>query len=199
MEDHNDKRQAHERREYFRVEDEVLLDFQLVSPQAVAALKGRLAAPVSDVFGLSSHFSELRQQGRVLFRHLEKESPAAARYAELLEHKLDKLLEVLVVAEMGGGALPRPVDLGADGMGFSDDMPLAVGSVLDLRLGLLSSGQAIRTLAEVLRCTPCVGAGRYRIGVQFDFLRPADQELLVQHVVRRQAALLRARHEQEEE
>lgn len=182
-----------ERRGYFRVEDEVLLQFELIPPQGIPRLREVLDARLPNAFSLSSQFNELRQANHILQHKLEKESPGVMRYLALLEHKIDKLAEVLVVNEMPG-ALLQPVNLGADGMGFLADHALPLEGLLDVRLGLLSSGRGLHCLGEVRRCESAPGGG-FQIGIRFEYLNPADKELLVQHVLHRQQVLLRQRRD----
>jgi hypothetical protein len=184
-----------ERRESFRIEDIVLLDYTVVpAPSA----EGLPLAPPPDTFSLLSSFNETHQQARVLARQVEHESKSMLRYFELIERKLDILAEALLMREMNAAGAPQRVDIGADGMAFTSEQPLHSGCFLELKIALLSSRLGLRTRGQVVRVEPAAQGAGHAVGVRFHHPRESDRELLVQHVLRRQAALLRARHGQED-
>lgn len=185
---------AAERRQYFRVQDTVLLQAEAIPADVLPVLRERLAEPLPDAFYLASEFNRIKQETAILHRQLEQQSRSLMRYVDALDSKLDRLAEVLLVQAMGAdGARRLEVDIGAEGMGFPSPEPFPPGAVLDLRLALLSTGTGVRVLAKVLRCNRTEEG--YRIGVLFEHLREVDRELLVQHVLKRQASVLRSRHD----
>lgn len=185
---------AGERRQYFRVNDTILLQAEAIPADVLPTLRERLSQPLPDAFYLASEFNRIKQETAILHRQLEQQSRSLLRYVDALDSKLDRIAEVLLVQAMGAdGARRVEVDIGAEGMGFPSPEPFPGGAVLDLRLALLSSGTGVRLLGEVVRCQR--GEDGYQVGVAFEHLREADRELLVQHVLRRQASMLRSRHE----
>lgn len=187
-----------ERREYFRIEDEVLLLFEPLPGMGIKQAQGFIGEAAFDSFQLSSDFNQLKQSTRVLKNQLEKENRSLMRFLGNLDHKIDKLAVLMLVKEMQElGAERLTVDIGADGMGFDyTGNPVAIGETLDIRLGLLSTSQGLRTVGEVVRCNK-LDDGRYNMGVRFEHANEAAKELLVQHVLQRQAQLLRKKHDEE--
>ncbi len=186
-----------DRRENFRITDEVLLDYRCLPRQEVALRRQAYAQDASSAFALVTEMNELRQQTAILRRQAEQESAVIARLIEHLDRKLDRVIGVLMVHELGSRC-PQPVavDIGADGMGFSTSEVFEVGQVLDLRLMMPATGLGLHTFAEVVRCGESGKRGGFRVGAQFQFLRDYDREVLVQHLLQRQSMLLRKRKQE---
>ncbi|MDN5870783.1 MAG: PilZ domain-containing protein [Nitrococcus sp.] len=187
-------RQPGERRENFRVNDEVLLAYQGLSRQEVELRRRQYAQDMSSAFTLAQEMDELRQQTAVLRRQAEQESPVSAQLIETLDRKLDRVIEVLMMHELGSQC-PEPVavDIGADGMGFGATQAFEVGQALDIRLMVPSTGFGLHTFAQVVRCGESGKRDGFTVGVRFQFLRSSDRELLAQHLLQRQSMLLRER------
>ncbi|EAR21545.1 hypothetical protein NB231_01504 [Nitrococcus mobilis Nb-231] len=189
-----------DRRENFRITDEVLLDYRCLSRQEALLRRQAPAQDASSAFALVPEMNELRQQTAILRRQAEQESAVIARLIEHLDRKVDRVIGVLMVHELGSRC-PQPVtvDISADGMGFSSTEVLEVGQVLDIRLMIPATGYGLHTFAQVMRCGESGKHSGSRVGVQFQFLRDYDREALVQHLLQRQSMLLRQRKQDLEE
>lgn len=182
-----------DRRKRYRVSDRALLDLVTVSPDAVAEARERLAAAWPDAFTLTAWFHELRQEQVVLRRHAERESQTFARLVEGLERRLDRLAEVLMMHEFDERPALLEVDVSADGIGLIWPGPLAEGQAVRLRLLFPSTGLGLQTLAHVAWRE--VAGGGTRVGLTLEFLHERQEELMVHHVLQREAMLLRERSE----
>lgn len=182
-----------ERRQRYRVSDWALLDLTPVAPEAVDEVREQLGADWPDAFGLTARFHEMRQEQVVLRRHAERESETFARLVEGLERRLDRLAEVLMMHEFPERPALLEVDVSADGMGLVWPRPLAEGQVLRLRLLFPSTGVGLQALAHVAWRE--VAAGGTRVGLAFEYLHERQSELMVHHVMQREAMLLRERSE----
>ncbi len=183
-----------ERREHFRVEEDVLLYLESLDADTAARRRAVLREERFPLpFTLSSRLLEMRQETIVLRRHAQRESATFAKLIDQLDLKIDLLSEVLMLQDFGDRRpAPYTVDLAAEGMGLQRQEPLAIGTWLDLRMLFRSSGLGLRTFAEVMRCDAV--AGGFQLGLQFHFIREFDQELLVHQVLARQSMLLRDRN-----
>lgn len=189
-----------ERRENFRVNDEVLLDYSRLSRQEVEVRRRQYARDVPSAFALVPEMNELRQQTAILRRQAEQESAVITRLIEHLDRKLDRVIGVLMMHELGSRC-PEPVavNIGADGMGFGTTEVFEVGQALDMRLMMPATGLGLHTYALVVRCGESGNRGGFNVGVRFQFLQNYDQEVLVQHLLQRQSMLLRQRKQGLEE
>ena len=159
----------------------VPLRFAVVD-EALSAAPEFLATQ-SDLLFLSTEFNLIRREldaWRVL---AEQEAPATSAYVEVMGRHVSRLLEALMLRELGDGEnLWRTVELTQDGMIIRNDHMLMRGSLLDLRFLLPGAGIGIRTLGRVVRCDQPSRDGCHLIGVQFLDLGEADRELLSRYL-----------------
>lgn len=132
---------------------------------------------------------------------LQAESRAAAECIGLLNEKLSAVIEQLPVMRKSKTALaerqPQLCELGADGMLFGTEAPIATGTRLALRLLLMPGNRYIETFCTVTRQIPPPDGEdeRYPCGVAVEFLgMPSSQkEIIIQHLFNREAESLRTR------
>ena len=184
-----------ERREYFRVTDQVLLAYRVLSGETLDAVHGRLDSDETSVFALAAEFFDVRQEMKPLQRATQTESPAIARHVDLVDRKVDRVVQYLLAREIGSTAALEDVDIGAEGMAFMMSSEPPAGALIEVSLGLPSSGTGLRTCGTVRRVDPVDGG--YRVALEFHHRRPADRELLVQHTLRIQARELRRKQQAE--
>lgn len=183
-----------ERRSHYRVSDRGIMELTRLTPDQWEDRQTALAAPRVDAFALGSECQALRDQTAVLRRHAARESEAFAKLFDSLERRFDRMVAVLMLHELvPESGEPVSLDISAEGCGFAWPEPLPEGQGLELRLVFPSTGLGLHTLARVARCAHQPQAGDFRVGVRFEFCRDSDQELLVHHVLQREAALLRER------
>ncbi|THB64674.1 MAG: PilZ domain-containing protein [Gammaproteobacteria bacterium] len=181
-----------EKRRYFRIDDHIMLKYRVIPSNEVQAVSDRLRAPLPNAFSLSSDFAELKQESALLQRSVENSSPAVAQYISMLDKKLDMIAKVLLVQNMGADEhLWRKVNLGAGGMAFDSHVEIPVSSVLEVKMGLLPSHAGLITIGKVIRCQKRREGSGYNVAICFLHVRDSDRELLVQHVLWRQAQMLR--------
>ncbi|MGD8429296.1 MAG: PilZ domain-containing protein [Ectothiorhodospiraceae bacterium] len=183
-----------DRREHFRVEDEVILDYRRVDAEQIARQRAAGAEDAPSAFSLVSHLHHLRQESIILRRAAERESASFARLVDMQDRKIEGLAEVLMMHELRDRTAVRVhVDIGADGMGLRLDEPLEEGQWLEFRVVLLSTGLGLHSYARVVHCRPDAEGG-FVVGTSFEFIREHDREMLVHHVLQRQSMMLRQRH-----
>ncbi len=182
-----------ERREYFRVTDQVLLAYRVLRGETLDAVHARLDSDETSVFALAAEFFDVRQEMKPLQRATQTESPAIARHIDLVDRKVDRVVQYLLAREIGATAVLEEVDIGAEGMAFIMSSEPPTGALMEISLGLPSSCTGLRTCGTVLRADP-VDDG-FRVALEFHHRRAADRELLVQHTLRIQARELRRKQE----
>lgn len=187
--------QRDDRRNYFRIDDEVILQYRQVPADTQEPSTHPERGEPVDGFSLGSRFAALSQAFIPVMREIESESKATARYLAAIDRKLDMLAQVLLNQELVATDKPtRKVNLGAGGIAFSTDSLLETGSVLELRLILLPEMIGLTTLGQVVASDPSENADsgfRYRSSLEFIRLREADRDLIVCHVRRREQEALR--------
>ncbi len=192
-------RQAHaasdepaERRRYFRVEDDIILEYRPLAESEREELIKALRDGNPSRHLIASSFASTSQQMQHLLRKIQEREPAVALCLQALNEKLDLLARQLAMetTEITDQTLRR-VDISAAGLAFEAAGPVQVDQLLELKMLLFPSLDYIRAVGRVVRCTRARQGADFNIAADFDYLRDDDRELLVQHVMRKESSRLR--------
>ncbi len=187
-----------DRRDFFRIDDNVVLTYRQVPQDQLPKALKTLGENLCDAFTLAATFDGLTQQNRALHQRVYLESAAVAQYLDALERKLDMLARVLMLREMGvDEKQTRRVNLSAGGMEFHTGDPLSPGAILEMKFVVFPSRIGILAGGEVIRCDADPeydDTHPYKVAVKFRHLRESDRQLLIKHVLGKQASQLRREH-----
>jgi len=185
-----------ERREYFRIEDEIALDYRLVREDEVEALVERIRSRLVDRFTAASNFAATSRQMAHAIHKVQGDSPELARCLQALDNKLNMIAQLFVSEEMHIDEQPtREVTLSAGGLSFRAQHEVEVGSLMELRMVLFPSLVGILTISRVVHCDRMNDSNNtfpWRIAVEYEHLRETDRELLVRHIMAKETEQLRA-------
>jgi len=185
-----------ERREYFRIDDRIALDYRVIDEADVEALLEKINAGVPDKFMAASSFAATSRQICHLLHRLQSESPELVRCLQAIDQKLNTLAQLFVAEEIGIETRPaREVNISAGGLAFRAQHQAKIGDLLEMRMVLLPSLMGILTIARVVKCER-INDGNlqfpWRIAVTYEHIRESDRELLVRHIMMRETEMLRA-------
>ncbi len=183
--------QTPERRGYLRIDDEVILKYRRATDLQVMPGSGGLPADILR-FTIKARFAHISQKLRPIRSKLAQSSRELVTYLQAIEEKLDLLADLTFQSEQNLLDIPtRRVSLSATGTSFNAEKPLELGTLLELWLLLLPSNTGIVTYANVVYCerndSPEDEQYPYKIGVEFKNMREEDMDLIVCHVLRKQA------------
>jgi len=185
-----------ERREYFRITDEIALDYRLVKEEDVDQLMERLQSHLVDRFTAASSFAATTRQMAHVIHKVQTDTPELARCLQALDNKLNMIAQLFVSEEMGLDDQPsRQVNLSAGGVAFRAQYEVPVGSLLELRMVLFPSMVGILTISRVIHCERTSdddGQFPWQLAVEYEHLRETDRELLVRHIMSKETEQLRA-------
>jgi hypothetical protein len=181
-----------ERREWIRIDDDLLLEYRLAGDPADAPPPG--LPPVT--------------QEMIATAVGKPTTDLLARSGDLLVGspilpwimKVDWLLEVLLKAmalqhpEAMSIARVATVNISGGGISFVSSRRFAAGDRLAMKI-ILPPFTPIHTLANVIRATAQADGQGYMIATQFYNLAPDDQEHIIRHIIQVQAERLRARRQ----
>ena len=191
-----------DRRKFFRIDDSVSLSFRPVAPADLPARLKSLEEDQSNDFTVVSSLAAISQEMAGIMHRIEVALPDVGRYLKALDSKIDLLGRAFLA---GNSDLTeqraRLVNLSASGMAFSTVEALDVGTMLELKLLLLSSFTGILTYSEVVGCEPldsAEGENAFQIRVNFTHMRENDRDVLIRHILKRQSAMLRKQREARE-
>ena len=184
-----------ERRRYFRIEDTVRVAYEVVTESEASRREEEMAR--TD-YAAPNRLQQTERHLQLLIDKLRVQNPEYAEAIELLNIKFNCLKET-GATERGGyrsKSEVKKVSISACGISFDEDDRFDVGAKLYMDLILLPTDFHIHTLGKVVDCLPHGEAtGEWVVRVDFYGLRSEDEEFLVQHIVKRQARLLRTTRE----
>ncbi len=184
-----------ERREYFRIDDEIALDYRLIGDDEVDRLVERIKSRQVDRFTAASSFAATTRQMTHVMHKVQSESAELARCLQAIDQKLNMVAQLFVTEEMELNEQPtREVNLSAGGVAFRAQHEIGMDSLLELRMVLFPSLVGILTVSRVIQCERINDDNRqfpWQIAVVYEHLRESDREHLVRHIMARETQQLR--------
>ena len=176
--------EADDRREYYRIEDTIALDFRLLSgPEAQPSSVLNDSSPL---FNLLSDLHLLDYESQHLLRHISERDRTLASYLKVINKRIDLLGQALTQNLLQDIGQPRQVTLSEGGAGFICNQALAEGSHLALKMVLMPQALGLLLRARVIHCQ-ALGDGQYEVGTEFEALTEAQRQLLARHILQKQA------------
>ncbi len=188
---------SEERREYFRIDDEIALGYRLLGRGEVESVKDKIRSPLLDRFTAASSFTATSRQMSHMLHKIQSQSPDLARCLQVIDQKLNMVAQLFVSEAFDLEAQSKhPVNLSAGGMAFRAQREMDLGSLLELRMVLFPSLVGILTISRIIQCER-VDDGNdqcpWQIGVVYEELRETDREFLVRHIMSKETEQLRTR------
>ena len=180
------------RREWQRIDDQLLLEYTVVREEGAPA-----DDPVEPAGDEAVADLVRRPTAALLTGTVPPEGdPLLVPWLMKIDYVLEIVLKSLVRMQPGGVSMPRltDVNISAAGMNFRSRRPLRAGELLDLRL-ILPPFFSIQARAEVVRVAPHESGDGQEIAVKFTEISQDDQERLIKHILAVEAKRLRSRQE----
>ncbi|WP_456408053.1 PilZ domain-containing protein [Thiolapillus sp.] len=183
-------KEAIERRGFVRIDDTIVLKYRKADMNDFQNNDGRLSADMSS-FTIKARFAAIDQKLRPVRHSLEQRSPELLTYLNAIDEKLNLLADLAFETEHDLIDLPtQEVSLSAGGTSFLTQKPLELGTLLELWLLLLPSHAGIITYANVIYCKKINDNNQlypYKVGVEFKNIREEDADLIICHVLKKEA------------
>ncbi len=178
-----------DRRRFFRIDDHIGVSYQVMEENE---LMGQSEPPhAADIFGL---LNNLDKTIAYELNELKVSDPKLATLLDAFDRKINALVNQMEIDNYLVQRLAhkiRQVNISACGMGLTVEEGLREEDILMVDLVLIPGNINISTYARVISSED-VGGGEYYIRMDFFGMANNDQELLIQHIVRRQGHLIRA-------
>jgi len=188
-----------ERREYFRINDEVVLDYWPIDAAGLDELREKIESKIPERFTTAASFAATSRQIAHAFHSVQNDQPDVARCLQALDDKLNTLAQLFVAEEIRlNDHSTQEVNLSAGGLAFRSRQQLDKGSLVELRLVLFPSLMGMLIAARVIHCEH-VNDGNlqypWQIAVSYELIRETDREILVRHVMAKETELLRQKRQ----
>lgn len=174
---------SEEKRRYFRINEKVGFTYEWLDALGSDAGEQSLAEQEDDDDKI------LR-----LIDELAAESPKLAELAAALNAKMDRTIRRVVLATETLTQVVsriREINISACGLAFVNDQPAQIGRHLRCELEFSPGEKTIVTRGVLVACDAVAGGHYWR--VDFYGMSHTNQELLIQHIVKRQGAQLKNR------
>ncbi len=185
-----------ERRDFFRIEDRVILDYAVVSRQTARD------TPAERHFRRSSTFHLMRELRGIDFEHhsalhrLAEYDREVEQLWRALNRKIEFVAQALVeLDQYRSDSDPQPVSLSEGGIAFTTIEPIPEGSVVALQIQLLPDYMGLTLYGEVVHNQHERHAPTPRTAVNFIELREAQRQILARHIMQVQINERRRRKE----
>ncbi len=190
-----------ENRRSFRVSESVYLKYEKLSEEEFIAGIEHRNLRLNSNDGAQSMLVDIEARLSEAMYLLNAEYGALGRCITLLNDKINVAIQELPSLRENKASLaktpPQTCDVGADGMVFSSNEALEVGTKLHLRFLLSTDSRYAESFCTVVRLTdpPAIESPqlKYGIAVEFVDLPPAQREILIQHMFNRESQTLRMR------
>lgn len=186
--------EAGDRRQYFRIDDEVDLYYRTIDPQQSPS-NSQVTENILTDEALPQIMAATARDMHGLLKHIESTQPDIAAYLQLLNYKVDMLTDC-VLRQHGHSSKHPPcqVNLSASGLAFASERELQYGEHLEMRIVLPASRALVTTCARVVQCrsNPDFDPKHpYLVSVVYLNMSEEDREVLIKHVIKRQMAQIR--------
>lgn len=191
-----------ERRRYFRIEDEIILTWHILTAQEKERglerfKRGEIHYPDSAGLFLSMEADLLDA-----FQLIRARQPELAEALELLNRKINLVARTVTIDDSKHTLLDertQPVSISASGLSFESPIPASQGDAIQLEMVLLPEKIYVLCFGIIVDCVPLQESeskdpmNLFRLNVDFVTIRDDDTERLVQHIMRKEVEFLRAR------
>jgi len=192
MNEKNMEQPGKERRDFFRVDQDVLFDYKVVD--AFSAENDPPAIEFEDSVSLSL-INELRRLDRdsvQTLRLLTEKNRLLGDYLQTLSNKIDLIARHTLFAQSSeAGERPKTrINLSEEGVAFIAERAVYKGNFLALRLIFLPNYVPVVVFAKVIRCD--AKDERYQVAAKFHRLSDKDRQELSRQILKTQVSQKKA-------
>ncbi|ODS24377.1 hypothetical protein AB835_04235 [Candidatus Endobugula sertula] len=185
------KSDTNNRRRFFRIVDSMGVAYRVLTDDECSLEEVRQDIEFINANNLMDNYNVLIQEA---LDGLQTRDPQAATAIGQLNQKVDAMLMMLELDSLMVQQVPQRIaqaSISASGIAFPVDEELVSETKLSLDLILKPSSQHINAIGKVVSCESLNESLQYYLRVEFIEMSNKDREILIQHIVQRQGALLR--------
>lgn len=196
---------TNERRNYFRLEDKVLLRYQIIDETTALANIAPKQFRADQANSLMRDLQHIDQESNKYLHSIAEINPDLELYLKALSKKIDTIASSLVDHNsLSSNQLPQVISLSEGGLAFPSPVEHAHDSYLALQLTLLPQQLSLVLFAKVINCStvnqPRTGEDHTRqdnpdnftIAVSFVHLKESDRQIIAKHIMQLQLSARRS-------
>jgi len=184
-----------ERRDFFRIEDEVYLELETISADEYQTAPDILDNLHNDSFSLSADFATLNNSFHPVLNNIKQVHPEIAQYLELLNKKIDSLGELLLHKSSAYDENKRiKANISASGIMLETESMYTVGDLIRLEIVLFPEKIGVLIFGKVIKTGESANQ-KQNLSIEFEHIRTEDQELMIKHNLNKQMLDLREKND----
>lgn len=175
-----------ERRAYFRVDDDVYLEYLVVSEAEIENAIKEFKNQNPQHFNPLNQLQAIAVRNRGLLGRIQETHPDLAAYLVGVDEQIQLLAHAVAQDQVGVPIVPNEcVNISAGGISFPSEQSLNTGTMVEFSIIIAPSYLHISALGAVVYCRRDDKSNPdypYRVGVEFSHIHEADREALLDHV-----------------
>jgi len=179
-----------ERRDFFRIDDDVYIDFEIITEDEYKLAPSTLESLNDNSFSLSANFATLNNNINPVLNNIKQSHPEIGEFLDMINGKIDSLSQH-ILQENSNYDKNKIINanLSASGIQFKSPQTLKPQQAIKLELILLPEKIGVLAFGRV------VDTKKGLTSIVFEFLRPEDQELMIKHNLNKQMTELREQND----
>ncbi len=177
-----------EKREFYRIEDEVTMELTPVADGESSELLSNAREELPEAIQTLRQLRQLDSESQQLLRLIQDKHREVAAYLKVQNKKIDVLARA-VASQLKGNFQQHRVNISGNGLKFNSQQPMVMDSVWRLRILLFPDCVGFVCLAKVVSCEPA--AKGFEVALEFCDILQQDQDALVKHITQLQSEQLR--------
>ncbi len=185
-----------DRRRFFRINDNIGVHYRILEESELNQRIDSLVNPTDTITLLSDY----NKQIDTLLSQVVIKDPTVGELLGVLNKKVNCVIQQLELESRITQNLAhkvQEVNISACGMALTLEEAFEAGTVMDLELMLLPGRYLMHCHGVVVAAAPVHDGDGFHTRVDFSGMSSEDQELLIQHIVKRQGVLLKALRDDE--
>ena len=181
--------EGEERRRFFRIDDQLGVTWRRLTEEESLGVVVRAENPMDD----QSTLSQCNKSIELILPQVTASEPMIGELLGVLDRKLNLVLERLAENPDREEDFSHPiqtVNISACGMAMMLEEPLELGDGVYLELLLLPERFIVSTHGRIVGSSP--KDDQYHTRIDFKGMHNEDQEIMIQHLVKRQSAQIKA-------
>ena len=190
--------QASERREYFRIKNWLILNYEVVDSVESTPEFSDLANEESPRITLLQELSRLEQENQGYLSSLKDKQSQLGNYLLNMNKKFELLTRFVIQSLTDSPQELTEVDISGGGIRFKTNTAQPIDQVVKVELVLVPECVGIVAYGRVVDCRKQDEGDGYDMAIVFIKLRESDRDAIVRHVFKIQSNQLRETSKQTE-
>ena|GEM_PF-459796 len=201
-----DEKIMKERRRFYRIDDSVILNYMPFPEEQIDEAISRIEMLKSQHKLLQNSLGSIELRLDYLLEEISEPLPEIAEALKIINRKLSILSQfespttesALGLSMESMNSEVHEVNMSGSGLAFSSPASFFHGEIMEIEFSLLPEYYNVRAIGKVVECrelTEIDPEKKYKVAVDFIYLKEADREIIVAHILKKQGEELKNQRE----